>query len=248
MTHLSTSWEWNKKPSVGVKGERQPITLANWTQHLSRVDAYWDYLDIFEQLVKEHGAAKVLEEYVFSDEANAPGVAMLARCVGGLLHAIIHIGYGVEFAVPGLVAEGLAMACVTRANWASQFPPRWTDQLPSSGSASSSSASTASEPHAGHSIFSITTLMGLDDALAPGTGVPFAGSPPGKVLDGEAGKLICEKYATMWHATEMDLQDIDPSTGCGGWWSKLEELIWFNVALLGATSRPGKTKKHDFYL
>lgn len=32
---------------------------------------------------------------------------MLSRFLGGFLHPLIHAGYGVEFGLPGLVAEGV---------------------------------------------------------------------------------------------------------------------------------------------
>jgi hypothetical protein len=31
---------------------------------------------------------------------------MMARFLGALFHAFIHVGYGLEFGIPGLVAEG----------------------------------------------------------------------------------------------------------------------------------------------
>lgn len=37
-------------------------------------------------------------------------------CGTGLLHPIIHLGFGIEFNQPALVAEGLAQACL-HANW-----------------------------------------------------------------------------------------------------------------------------------
>jgi len=54
--------------------------------------------------------ATLLEEYVFATRANFPGnekrPEMLNRFLQGLLHPQIHTGFGVEFGLPGLVAEG----------------------------------------------------------------------------------------------------------------------------------------------
>lgn len=47
-----------------------------------------------------------LEKYVFSPEANNGKPAMLSRFFSGLLHPLIHFGYGPEFGLPGLAAEG----------------------------------------------------------------------------------------------------------------------------------------------
>ena len=58
----------------------------------------------------------VLEKYIFSREFNfdnklndAEQPRMLDRFVGGLLHPVIHTGYGYEFGLPGIVAEGNAL-------------------------------------------------------------------------------------------------------------------------------------------
>ena len=59
---------------------------------------------------------EVLEKYVFSREFNFDGKLkdeeqprMLDRFVSGLLHPFIHTGYGYEFGLPGIVAEGTAL-------------------------------------------------------------------------------------------------------------------------------------------
>ncbi len=53
----------------------------------------------------------VLEEFVFSPSANVSPVgkkqpAMLKRLLSGLVHPIIHTGYGLEFGLPGMTVEG----------------------------------------------------------------------------------------------------------------------------------------------
>ena len=47
-----------------------------------------------------------MEKYVFAPENNGEGVSMFCRFQAGLLHPLIHTGYGTEFNVPGMVAEG----------------------------------------------------------------------------------------------------------------------------------------------
>ena len=53
----------------------------------------------------------ILEEYIFAPEANfVQGTEkqpeMLTRFIAGLLHPLIHTGFGVEFGLPGIFAEG----------------------------------------------------------------------------------------------------------------------------------------------
>lgn len=66
----------------------------------------------------------VLEKYIFSREFNfdnklndAEQPRMLDRFVGGLLHPVIHTGYGYEFGLPGIVAEGNAPGCIYWENY-----------------------------------------------------------------------------------------------------------------------------------
>jgi len=53
----------------------------------------------------------VLEEHVFDQKANFDGSGgvqpeMLNRFLDAILHPMIHVGYGFEFGLPGMVVEG----------------------------------------------------------------------------------------------------------------------------------------------
>jgi hypothetical protein len=67
---------------------------------------YSGYLQFFQNQVLQNGMGNVLETYVFSPEANEGEAAKLPRLFSGLLHPLIHLGHGPEFALPGLAAEG----------------------------------------------------------------------------------------------------------------------------------------------
>lgn len=89
-----------------VKASKRKLTL----QH-SRY--YQAYVTFFEDEILEKGVSNVFEQYIVSKDANlvpfAPGVEpphMLSRYLGGFLHSQIHTGYGAEFNVLGLWAEG----------------------------------------------------------------------------------------------------------------------------------------------
>ncbi|KAG6808052.1 hypothetical protein H0H92_005568 [Tricholoma furcatifolium] len=95
------------------------ITTENFNEHLGNDEYYSAYLDFFTEVVKKRGTAEALEEYVLSREANfvvgkkdEDQPRMLDRCMDGIIHSMIHIGNGLEFGVPGLVAEGLAWTAV----------------------------------------------------------------------------------------------------------------------------------------
>lgn len=58
-----------------------------------------DYLTFFDNVIKEDGMQKVFETYTFHPE-------MFPRLFGGAFHPLIHVGYGVEFQLPIILAEG----------------------------------------------------------------------------------------------------------------------------------------------
>ncbi|KAJ7926832.1 hypothetical protein B0H13DRAFT_2265767 [Mycena leptocephala] len=91
-----------------VEAKADGITEANWTSHLgdSNANMYPDYLEFFSSAIAKHGIPRVLERYVFSQDANADGALMLARFVGGLVHPYIQAGFGIEFGQHFMVAQG----------------------------------------------------------------------------------------------------------------------------------------------
>jgi len=81
------------------------ITQENWTEHLGNPDLWTDYLNFFDEVVVNDGLDKALITYGMHR-------LMLPRLVSGALHPLIHVGYGIEFQEPKILAEGLAQAAV----------------------------------------------------------------------------------------------------------------------------------------
>ncbi|KIX08852.1 uncharacterized protein Z518_03509 [Rhinocladiella mackenziei CBS 650.93] len=95
--------------------DRSSLTLnladpEQFRQHLEKPEYYEDYLEFFKGEVTTKGIEKTLKEYVFAGTERADD--MLARMYGGLLHPIIHLGYGLEFQQTLIVAEALASAAI----------------------------------------------------------------------------------------------------------------------------------------
>lgn len=70
-------------------------------------------MTFFTNLLLKEGATPVFERYILSKDANlVPGPntqeppAVLSRYLGGFLHPLIHSGYGAEFSLLGIWAEG----------------------------------------------------------------------------------------------------------------------------------------------
>lgn len=73
---------------------------------MRRLDQYGNYLRFFEEEIEAKGWKAVVIEYVFSRTPVAE--AMFAQLYEGAYHPIIHVGFGIEFEQPSIVAEGLA--------------------------------------------------------------------------------------------------------------------------------------------
>ncbi|CAO3631229.1 unnamed protein product [Cunninghamella blakesleeana] len=104
----------------------ETFTRDNYLNHLGKAEAYTSYLRFFEKEIEEHGIINTVRRFVWSGD-------MLSRTLGGALHAIIHIGYGVEFSIPGQTAEGLALAACTSSDLSSMIgdlPPISTSLVP----------------------------------------------------------------------------------------------------------------------
>ncbi|KAI9258025.1 hypothetical protein BDA99DRAFT_515054 [Phascolomyces articulosus] len=97
------SYQRKLPPPVG------DLTRENFKQELGKRDAYTSYLRLFQREIEQHGMVDTIRRFVFMDD-------MLARTVGGAFHPVIHLGYAIEFDLPAVAAEGLAMAACTEAN------------------------------------------------------------------------------------------------------------------------------------
>lgn len=217
-------------PYVGdTKVDR--ITHENWKDHLGDARYYWSYLHFFDSAIEEEGYKSCLEKYIFSSAANEAGRDMTVRFYGGVLHALIHFGYGLELDSAGTAAEGLAMAACTAASHAWLFPYPWLTTVP--------------ERADKKGLIELVKEIQEDERLSPASlklGEVESGLPdePFENTASPAYGLIHE-YVDRWSAiqspTEVDVEQANA------------ELALFSALLLGAVP---KTKdgyyKHDFFL
>ncbi|KAJ7259284.1 hypothetical protein C8J57DRAFT_1339972 [Mycena rebaudengoi] len=164
--HIEAIWKVHltiEKPAFASPG---PVTAATFADHLGERPYYQAYLKFFsEEVLKKNDTAATLEEWLFSSKANFDGKApqMLNRLLAGILHPMLYVGYGVEFAIPGLVAEGLAQACVHQlGNTLKILPQKMFSTQPSRQDHAFSIASRILDDDR----FDDLPLMSLDDALA----------------------------------------------------------------------------------
>jgi len=75
---------------------------------IGQIHQYHTFLEFFKRKIAAKGYRTVVLEYVFSRTKVAD--RMLVQMVEGAYHPIIHLGFGVEFDQPAIVAEALALA------------------------------------------------------------------------------------------------------------------------------------------
>ncbi|KAK7059921.1 P-loop containing nucleoside triphosphate hydrolase protein [Favolaschia claudopus] len=206
------------------------ITKENWREYLGEVNAhmYPDYLAFFSSEIEAHGVARTLEKYVFSPEANGNGTMMLGRFVGGLLHPMIEVGFGIEFGQDGLVAEGLAQGALTTAECAAVM------DMPAG----------VPEIKTGPSRTLLSLLREVYDSpeLTP---LPYSKEPISfekftKWLPSHpAFPAKVRQIYSAWTFDDFSAAEID---------SKLEECMWQATLLLGATSKEGRKPRMDFFM
>ena len=117
---LRQGWDDNvsyQRPPVPLKSlvvEEMKSDPKKYKKYLGSEKYYHDFLVFFQEEIDEKGWQTVLNDYVFKGDDQADD--MLVRMFGGILHPIIHLGFGVEFEQPAIIAEALAQAAV-HDNW-----------------------------------------------------------------------------------------------------------------------------------
>ncbi|KAK4990351.1 hypothetical protein LTR66_006823 [Elasticomyces elasticus] len=113
-TELQQAFDDTARDQVRAKPDPDPKVVQDlynadvFYANLGSGKQYPNFLAFFEQEIENKGWQAVLNEYCFSRSRNAE--ALLARLFEGAYHSIIHVGLGVEFKQPSIIAEGLAQA------------------------------------------------------------------------------------------------------------------------------------------
>ncbi|KAG5641587.1 hypothetical protein DXG03_004688 [Asterophora parasitica] len=223
-----------QRPARDSPGE---ITAENFKEHLGEKIYYEAYLAFFTRTLREKGFAATVEEYVFAKDVNIDPSAkkkpdVFNRLLGGLFHPLIHAGYGLEFGLPGMVAEGLSEAAVHSDESSARVPD---DFFPYAAGAVTGVGLTQRFKNL---IFS----QAPDSSAKQVTGV-HAFTVVQRVLDDpELGKIentagsgmfqrtmkdhvdVLVEHMKDWHVDGSDARDVE---------RKIEELSWTNALLYG---------------
>ncbi|KAL9111225.1 MAG: hypothetical protein Q9227_004303 [Pyrenula ochraceoflavens] len=95
-------------PPLNLEEVKEMKNPGKFRARMLQLPQYTNFLCFFEQEIEAKGWQAVIHEYCFSHTPLAE--AMLAQLFEGLFHPIIHLGFGIEFSQPSIVAEGLAHA------------------------------------------------------------------------------------------------------------------------------------------
>ncbi|KAM6493037.1 Protein of unknown function (DUF4243) domain containing protein [Amanita muscaria] len=226
------------------------ITSENFREHLTKAE-YWDaYVKFFEQQVQELGIRDVIEKYVFSREFNFDHklnddeqVRMLDRFVGGLFHPLIHVGYGYEFGLPGIIAEGLALTALSPSAFRNTITPELFDKAGVKGLTGTSAqlakeldiASTA-KPTTGIEAKSTHALTIVARILKDARFAEAKNIDPANAFTETREKFgdLIREYVEQWDADTSDPKEVT---------RKHEELVWTSVVLYGVV---GLHKENEF--
>ena len=102
------------KTTVGTSVMKSKKFFGPFDPGLQECRYYSAFLAFFKSELLEKGLSECLEEYVLSSAANLAPIdvhdgkhpGMLSRLIAVIFHALIHVGYGAEFGLLGLSAEG----------------------------------------------------------------------------------------------------------------------------------------------
>lgn len=91
---------------------------AKFIGYLGDEDQYKNFVQFFRTQIDELGWQQVVNKFVLaeSDIANK----MLPLVFAGFLHPLIHLGFGIEFEQPAIIAEALAQAAI-HSDWIAKF-------------------------------------------------------------------------------------------------------------------------------
>ncbi|KAK4669952.1 uncharacterized protein QC763_207450 [Podospora pseudopauciseta] len=195
---------------------------AFFKQCIGNLDYYQDYVRFFQDEIAVRGVPAVVNEYLFKGDELSDDI--FARMHSGFLHPMIHLGCGLEFSQPCLVAEALAAGCV-HDEWPEWFIFPVEEYLKSNPDVPSKS------------LLEIVTSLQSDPVIANAV---TPDDPLNKISDGLLKKVAKElvPYLASYQvdATPEDLQQ------------KTTAMIHTCAYILGAAQHPGKVEAIDFVM
>ncbi|KAL9118256.1 MAG: hypothetical protein Q9187_005201 [Circinaria calcarea] len=192
---------------------------ANFQECLGNERYYHDYLVFFQNEIDKKGVEEVINDYLLKGNERAED--LLVRTYSGFLHPLIHLGFGVEFKQPAIVAEALAQAAV-HDNWLTPFF-KGAEQVARAGGKTNDA----------HSLVDLLDQVRADRKLSSAA----RWDDGNKIRDGILARASDEmiNYASQWN---VSIDELQPRTA---------EMTNAAAYFTGGAQHPPKQIKFDFY-
>ncbi|KAI9709842.1 MAG: hypothetical protein M1828_002359 [Chrysothrix sp. TS-e1954] len=182
-----------------------------------RTTNYPNYLELFIKEIREKGYERVCHEYLFAGDSRAN--VMFARLCSGTLHPFIHLGFGIEFRQPAIVAEALGQTAIH---------PTWLDSF-----FFDADEAAKKDARPSRSMVAILDSMNDDEALKDAPRWTDKNNMRDGVIARAQATMV--EYASQWR---VGTEDLDAAAA---------ELINAASYFTMTAQKPPKQVKFDFY-
>jgi hypothetical protein len=208
-------------PEVDYQLVQELSNEAKFYDTIGEITQYTTFLVFFQQQIDKKGWKEVVTEYCFSRSRVAE--VMLARLYEGAYHPMIHLGLGIEFNQPSIIAEALAQAAAHDSSNIGTFFLN-----------SEQEAAIAYPPQRPKSLVTLLHEVRANDAIRTAPRWEDFGN---KMRDGvlqRAGQEMTS-LASQFRIKPEELE------------RRTAEMISCCAYMAGAAQRPGRKRKIDFF-
>ncbi|ETS76961.1 hypothetical protein PFICI_10835 [Pestalotiopsis fici W106-1] len=192
---------------------------AEFRARIGSIPNYTNFLHFFRNQMDKKGWQAVVSEYAFSRTPLAETI--FAQLFEGAYHPFIHIGFGIEFNLPSIIAEGLAQAATH-------------DSAGIEGFFLEAERQAAQSKGPGKSLVQLLDEVRTTEKIKTAARLPDG---PVRVRDGVIGRAGAEIAAL---ASQFRVPADQLSRGAA-------ESINISAYTAGAAQRAGKARKIDFF-
>ena len=180
---------------------------------------YTNFLVFFTEQINQKGWIATVQEFVFARNRNAE--TMLGLLYDGAFHSFIHLGLGVEFEQPSIIAEALAQAAVENSSNIGEYLLLAEQE--------------AVDFNAERSLLELLGEVGANETIRK---APYWSDGHDKMENGVLGRSGPEitKLMAQFHVTPETLE------------RRAAESISISAYIAGAAQRADKVRKIDFFI
>ena len=212
---VNDSYQMRAKP-LNQRNVQDMSDRDTFKKFLGKQQYFHDFLAYFTAEIDKKGWQSTLREHLFAGDEHSE--TLLKRMFAGFYHPIIHLGFGVEFEQPAIIAEALAQAA-THDVWIAKF----IDPVEAAAKSATQSKSLVQLIHEARKNEKLAKSADWGDG--------------NKVRDGVLGRAAKEmvELAAQWRVKPEELD------------MKTAEMMNAAFYFTGGAQRRGKVNKIDFY-